>query len=374
MGDYYLDVLDATGANKLVAGMKNFITADYARAENTIGAATFSVPLSYWNTFFTGNDVKVDTRVLVYRNLPGGTPYLDMETEWLVQDGEEVQDAEGKTFINLYAVDGPWILDTRNVAYYAKTSYTEKTSTVAGNMMKAIIRENMGSLATDTARDLSTWLAVQADLGDGATLSKAFDRRQVLPTIQEICDASTKAGSYITSDVVSKTPGKLEFRTYANQRGNDHRATSTSPLLVGRDAKNITDFHMRFSHAGEVTYAYTGGSGDAATRPIGTGYDAVRMAVSPFRRIERFIDGLNTVYVSELNAEADAQVRANRPRVTVDGTIVQTPSFLYGLHFKWGDYLTLADRNRSFDIRLPAVRVQVTGGKETITAKFRGES
>jgi hypothetical protein len=372
MSDYYLDVLNPTGTQK-VAEIKNFITADYSRNENIVGAATFTVPLAYRNIFFSGDDVKVDTRILVYRTLPGGTPYLDMDTEWLVQDGEEYQDTSGKTVINLYCVDGLFILDSFNVAYYAMTAYAEKSSIKAGDMMKAIVRENRGALAVDTTRDLSTYMTVQADLADGATLSKSFDRRQGLAVLQEIADASTKAGNYITFDVVSTTPGHLEFRTYANYRGNDHRRSSAHLIKVGRDPGNVSDFHLRFSHTGEFTYAYAGGQGDAATRPIGTGYDAARMAVSPFRRIEKFVDGLNTVYVTELNAEADAAVRADRPKLIVEGTIAQTPGFLYGLHFRWGDYFTLSDGHRSLDVRLPALRVQVTGGKETITGKFRGE-
>jgi hypothetical protein len=372
MSDYHLEAYNPTGTQRL-AVIKDFITADYSRNEGIIGAATFTVPLAYRDLFFTGDDVKVDNRILVYRNLPGGTPYLDMDTEWLVQDGEEFQGTDGKTAINLYTVDDLFIPGSRNIPYYAMTAYAEKSSVAAGNMMKAIVRENLGALAVDTTRDLTAYMTVQADLGDGATLSKSFDRRQVLAVLQEIADASTKAGSYITFDVVSKTPGQLEFRTYANYRGNDHRKTSAQPVLVGRDSGNITDFHLRFSHTGEATYIYAGGQGDAATRPIGTGYDATRMAVSPFRRIEKFVDGLNTVYVSELNAEADAQVRAARPKLIIEGTIVQTPSFLYGLHFKWGDYFTFSDGRRSLDVRLPALRVQVTGGKETITGKFRGE-
>ena len=372
MADYHLEVLDPTGVNKL-AVIKDYIGEDYARTENAVGAATFTVPPAYRSVFFTGSDVKVDTRILPYRTLPGGTPYLDMETEWLVQDGEEVQDSTGKRMINLYCVDDIWLLSTRNVAYYALTAYAEKNA-AAGDLIKAVIRENLGALAVDTTRDLSDYLSVQADLGDGATVPLSFDRQQVLDVCKAAADASAKARKYIAFDVVSSSPGKLEARTYANFRGNDHRASSASPVRVGRDPGNVTDFHLRYAHTGEVNSVYCGGQGEAATRPIGTSADATRIAVSPFRRIEKYISGLNTVVVSELNAQADAEVRAGRPRITVEGTIAQKDGFLYGLHFKWGDYLTLSDNGMSFDIRLSSLRVQVKDGKETITAKFKGDN
>ena len=372
MADYHLEVLDATGTNKL-AIIKDDISEDYARTENAVGAATFTVPPAYRPIFFTGSDVKFDTRILPYRSLPGGTPYLDMETEWLVQDGEEVQDSTGKRALNLYCVDGNFILSSRNVAYYANTAYTTK-STYAGNLMKAVVRENIGALAVDTTRDLTAYMTVQANLGDGASVPLSFDRQQVLDVCIAAANASAKAGTYIAFDVVSSSPGFLEFRTYANYRGNDHRSTSASPVKVGRDAGNVTDFKLRFVHTGEVNSVYAGGSGDASTRPIGSSSDASRIAASPFRRIEKYISGLNTVLTTELNAQADAEVRADRPKATIDGTIIQKDGFLYGLHFKWGDYLTLSDNGMSFDIRLSNLRVQVKDGKETITSKFKADS
>lgn len=371
MDGRHLEVLDPTGTANL-AKIKDFHAADYARTEMVIGAGTFTVPLSYRDLFFTGDDVRVDMRILPYRTLPGSTPYLDMETEWLVQDAEEVQDDNGKSSLNLYCVDGVFLMDTRIVAYNAGTAYTEKTDN-AGDLCKAIMRENLGALATDTDRDLSAYLAVQADLADGASIAKAFARRKVLAVCKEVADASAKAGSYLSFDVVSTTPGSLEFRTYATYRGNDHRASSGQPLLVGRDYRNLTKFRLRYSHTGEVNYCYAGGLGEGVARAIGTASDTARIGASPFRRIEAFKEGLNTSDTTTLDDEADSLIRLQRPRITVTGTINQTDSFLYGKHFRFGDYLTISDRNQSFDARLSSVHVTVRGGRETIEGKLRGE-
>ena len=173
--------------------------------------------------------------------------------------------------------------------------------------------------------------------------------------------------------MVSTAPGSLEFRTYADYRGNDHRRTSAAPLLIGRDFENLSDFNLGYSHAGEVTYCYAGGLGQGASRAVGAASDATRIAASPFRRIEAFREGLNTADTTTLNDEASAMVRANRPRITVTATLAQTPGCLYGLHFRFGDYLTISDENQSWDARLSTLKVLVDNGRETITGRLRGE-
>lgn len=332
MTDYHVEVYDPTGTTRL-AVIRDFIALSYARAEMKVGAAALTVPPAYRDLFILGDDVRVDARLLFYRALPGSTPYLDMETEWLVQEAHEVQDASGQTNIVLNAVDGNFILDTRIIAYAVDSAQATKTATAAGDVCKAIVRENLGALATDTTRDLTTYLTVQADMADGETVTKAASRRKVLTTLQEIADMSAQLGTYLSFDVVSKSPGNLEFRTYAGYRGVDRRASSSQQLLVGRDFGNLSDFNLGYVHTGEVTYCYAGGLGNGATRPIGEASDAARMAVTPWRRIENFREGLNTADDTTLDDEAYSVVRANRPKLSVTGTLAQTPGFLYGLHF-----------------------------------------
>lgn len=373
MADYHIEVLDAIGTNKL-AIIKDFLTLEYVGTENKIGAATLKVPTDYRSLFFTGDDVKVDTRLLFYRSLPGSTPYLDMDKEWFIYKGREVQDSSGRTSLVLHAVDALWILDTRTIAYDAYTAYTEKTALFAGNLIKALVRENCGALATVAARDLSTWMTVQADLNDGySPTSKSCARRKLLTTCQEVADFSAQLGTYLAFDVTSVSPGVLEFRTYQDYRGTDRRASSGQPLLVGRSFGNISDFDLAYDHSGEVTYCDAGGLGEGDARTLGSGSDTTRIAASPFRRIEYFRDGLNTADVTTLNNEASAVVRANRPKRTLQATIAQTDSFLYGMHFKLGDFITISDRYYTFDARIPTIKVFVSKGKETITAKVRGD-
>lgn len=372
MADYHVEAHSPAGDIQL-AVIKDFVSLEYARTENRVGAATVTLPISYRDLFLLGNDVRVDTRLFFFRTLPGGTPYWDMEAAWFVQDAEEAQGADGKDNIILYAVDANFILNAHIIAYNADTAYTAKTD-LAGDLCKAIVRENLGALATDATRDLSAYLTVQADLGDGANVSKAFARRNVLTTCQEVADKSAQAGSYLAFDVVASTVSALEFRTYASYRGTDHRASSGQPLLVGRDFKNLSDFRLRYSHTGEVTYCYSGGMGQGASRALGSGSDAARMSASPFRRIESWREGFNTYDTTTLNDEASAVVRANRPKISVEGTLAQTDGFIYGKHFKFGDYLTISDRGRGFDARLSSLKVKVAGGKETITGKLRGEA
>lgn len=371
MSDYYLKVLTADGKNEL-ATIRDFISLDYARKVNDLGEARFILPPNYADLFLTGDDVRLHTRVLVYRSYTGGLPYLDMEAEWLVYKGAIKVSEKGEETLELMARDPNWLLLSRIVAYAAASAQAEKND-FADDMVKAIVRENLGTLATVTARDLSDYLSVQVDLSLSANVQKAFARRKVLYVCQEIANKAALAGNYLAFDIVSTTPGNLEFRTYSDQRGNDHRQTSAKPVLIGRDFGNMENFELSYSHDGEITYCYAGGLGVEGARVIGTASDSGRIGYSPFNRVEYFADGLNTDDVNQLDDEAEAVVRENIPVRMVSGDLTQTNGFVYGLHFKWGDYLTISDRNQSFDARLLALRVKVRDGQEFITARLKAD-
>lgn len=371
MTDYQISLIDPFGASQL-AILDGFFSLDYARVVNAVGALTIVLPSTYDDILFSGNDIIKDNRIEVRRSINGQSYYLDTDTQWLVVNGLKTLSGNGSRTTTIACVCANHLLKRRTVAYASGSSQAEKTA-VADNLIKAIVRENLGSSATDTARSWASYLAVQADLSLAPSIGKAFARRNVLQVLQEVALSSYQAGTYLAFDIVAVSQSQLEFRTYIGQRGIDHRwPTSTSPLLFGAEFGNLTDIVRGYDHSEEVTYGYAGGQGQGASRAIGTASDATRIGQSPFGRIEQFGDARQTSNATLLADEADMIVKNGLPKNTFEARIIDTPQATYGLHYSFGDYVTAVFEGESIDARIEKVRVQVKDGVETITANIKG--
>lgn len=349
-----------------------FVSLDMARSENNIGALTLVLPSLYDNFIFAGDDVALDNRIEVNRSINGSSFYLEGETQWLVRHAQKILTADGQRLTKVYAVDAIELLTRRIVAYAAGSAQADKSATAADNLVKAFVRENLGSLATDTARDLSTYLTVQANLTLAPTIAKACSRRNVLEVLQEIAMASAIAGTYLAFDIIAVTSSSLEFRTYIGQRGIDHRASSGAAVFIGPDFGNMSDVVRGYDHLDEWTYVYAGGQGEGEARSIATASDTVRIALSPFNRIEKFIDSRQTsdVITGALQDEADQALRDGRSRKTFTGQFIDTPACLYGLNVSYGDYVTAQFDNESINCRMSKVNIKIEDGKETINIRL----
>lgn len=367
---YQIRVADAFGVERLVIpdhGPGAFAALDLAYAVNSIGALTLTLDATrYDKRMFVR-----DTRLIVERSIDGAPPYAEGERAWLVRRPKRTISQQVRQLV-ITAVDGPHLLKRRIVAYNAGTANTSKTG-AADNVMKAIVRENFVS-ATDTARNLaSTLFAVQADLGLGASVSKAFTRRTVLTVLQELAEASTTAGTYLAFDVVW-TGSLFEFRTYAGQRGVDHSSDSGQPVLIGPDFGNLADVEDADDAMDEVTVVYAGGQGEGADRAVATASDSVRIGASPFNRIEDFRQANNTDDTTQLQDEADSALRAGRPRRIVSGTFIDTPGVTYGRHIHFGDIVPASIEGDTVNCRIDAVHLAVEGGRETVDLRLRSET
>lgn len=369
--DYDIRLLNQSG-DQVLAVFDGFFGLDYARVVNGVGALSIVVSSAYDGLIFTGNDIVPDNRIEVRRRVGAGSFYLDTETQWFVRNAQKTLSDKGERLTTVQCQCANNLLHRRIVAYAAGSAEAEKTDE-ADNILKAVVRENLGSLATDADRSIATYLSVQADLALAPSISKAFSRRKVIDVLQEVALSSYQAGTYLAFDIVAPTPTTLEFRTYINQRGIDHRwPISTAPLLFGPDFGNLTDVIRGYDHTEEVTYGYAGGQGIGTTRAMGTASDAVRIAQSPFGRIEKFSDARQTVSASVLADEADMIVKSGIPRNTFSARIVETPATIYGLQYGFGDYVTAVFEGESIDARIERVRVRVRNGEETIDAQIKG--
>lgn len=381
MAAEYSLILQSPGAVPL-KDLDKIHSCAYARANNAGGALTLIVP----DGLYDPSLFQPYGRILVQRSLPGLPPYVDLGTPWFILDGPFYElSPEGVALMRFECVDAlELILNGRNVAYNDYNAFTYKLA-AADDMCKAVVRENAGALATDTDRDMSGFMNVAGDNGAAPVIRMgSFARQQVLDVLQDIADASANDDTPVwlgfdvaLADVIS---GLLEFRTYINQRGNDHRFPGGNPpLLLSPEAGNLADVVTSTQYRNVASYIYTGGAGVGDIRPIATASSAALIALSPFGRREKFVDGSQITDPDALQALADAELQQARIAQTLTGRIVELPNTLRGVHWDYGDYMTANYQGVTFDCRVDKISVRLTAAQggglvDDTTALLTGET
>lgn len=366
--NYQIWITDPFGTR--LAVVPDFISVEYTRTVNAVGTLTMTLPTGY------ARFVVPENRVEVWRSVSGGPLYLDLETAWFIRrPGVSLQD-DGQLVLTLTAFDGNHLLKRRVVPYYAGSSQAAKTA-AADDMMKTIVSENVASTASDyagsTSRGLSSTLfTIQANLTAGPSITKTFPWRNVLTVLQEIADASATAGTYLAFDTVYNGAGQYEFRTYTVQRGVDHRFPGgQSPIIFDPQLGNLGNNELIYDYTEELNFIYAGGQGEGSNRVVQSASDSTRMGLSPFNRIEDFQDSRNSDATASILAEAQALVRAGRPKTIFNGAIIETATTRYGKEYSLGDMVTAQFQSFAVDCRIDAVKVNVSEKKETIEVKLQ---
>lgn len=360
MSDYLIVVNNSEGKRGGV--IDAFSSLELAFSEMSVGVLRVQVPSVYFNH----RDFGLDDILIVQRKVEG-SGYADVAGRvWFLREWQE----DSKT-LTLTAYDQLYILDSRIIAYAAGTTYARKSGN-AGNVMKAIIRENLGSSATDTARQISG-LNVQADANDGASVSFEFSRDNVLAACRKIADGSIQAGSYISFDLEYMGSGQLEFRTYPGQRGENHGLGSGNPFIFSENFGNLVNAKIVENRKDERTYIYAGGQGEGENRAIGTASSA-DVNLSKWNRRERFWDGRNTTSPTVLANEAASELYENRPRKVFTGEARETEGTRFGIDYGYGDVVIMEGFGYSTNARISTVHIKVDDrGEETLTVKLRSE-
>jgi hypothetical protein len=362
---YFIEVSDPFGVK--LAQVDSFLSLDLVRTANDVGVLTLDLDPDSSAALF-----RLDARLGVWRQSAAGGFLLQTETVWFVRQWRRVMYTSGERVLRVTAYSASDLLARRIIAYAAGTAQASKTDN-ADDMMKAIVRENLGASATDTDRRWSSYLAVQSDSASASSMSKAFSRRNVLTVLQEISDTSAEAGEPLYFDVVVPAPGSLEFRTYTGQRGADRTLSSAAPLVISPELGTISGGELFEDYASEYTVVYAAGQGEKDYREVSEVEDTARSGASPFGRIEALRDARQGATGAALTAEGNAYLRASRPKRIFTASLVDTPQVRYGLEWKWGDKVTAQFEGNTFDCHLDTLRLSVSGQKETISAHLRAE-
>lgn len=274
---------------------------------------------------------------------------------------------KGQTFISLSGFDLNFLLTTRIVAYAAESDQALKTG-ASDDILKAIMRENFGSSATDTSRDLSSRLTIEADTSQGNTITKGFSWKPVFDVFVEITDDEKEAGSPLYWTLVERDADQdIYFQTFSAQPGVDRTVgTGANPLIFGPGYGNLDNPILDTDYGSTWNYVYVGGQGEGDNRTVTEVSNSSRIALSPWNRRERFRDARNTE-AGGLTTIGNSELKLGRPRRTFSGKIQSTEQARLGPDWGLGDRITMEFDGDTFDGIISQLAIAVDdSGFETI--------
>lgn len=365
---YTINVTDPQG-NTLLSP-RDWFTLDYVRNENDIGAATLTLPGSYDRRLF-----QLDGTLEIWRAVDGRPPYLDTETVWLQRRWKKTRRGKERVWeITAYCLNHLW--KRRVVDYNEGNAFTYKLDNL-DDMGKAVMRENYGSLATDSTRNISAYLAVQADMALAPSALKGFARNKVVDVLRDFVQTSEQLGTYLVFDTVwSGGSPRYEFRSYINQRGIDRRVAGTGgPLIFSADLGNLSEPDVDEDRNEEVTRGIAGGQGVGSVQAVARQSDSLRASESPLNLIEAWENHTDIPDAAGLTAAAQGIVTRGKRRRTLSAKALSITAARYGIDWLWGDRAIAQVDADIFDTRFTGVHVRVERDVlENIDAVLRGEA
>jgi hypothetical protein len=254
----------------------------------------------------------------------------------------------------------------------------------ADDLIKAIWQHNAGttigarapstvtSIPDDTQVEWTSFVSVQADASLAATVTyNDTGFLNMLDVFHTIEDMSHSSGVYLTAEIVTPTESTLELQTFVSQRGTDRRFSTGSGVLFSNVRGNLENIILTIDAIEEVTMAESlGVELGSFGRSSGTYHDDGRIYDTPFARIETVVDANDAPNDSGLTYVAKSAVQAGWPRVFTNADLTETDQCMRGVHFNFGDYVTVEVRGVQYDMRLNLLDVTINISGETTKVGF----
>ncbi len=357
MAEYSVTFMNVVGGAPLQ--LRDWRTLDVRRRQNAAGELRLELPRAE----LPGLRLVRDARLEVIRD---GRRLLD--GFWLLRWVERFE-RDGERLYRLHFVDQISILDNPIIAYPAGTSYTSKSGK-ADDLIKQFARENLGSLATDPARNLSAYISIEANTGQGAQTYKVATKRRLLGVCQDLARASTQLGTPLFFDLVPQGTNTLALRTFARWRGADHRSGAAVPVVLSPELATMDTAERSEDYRFDFSVVYASGQGAGSQRVTVTTSDAARLVASPWARKERFVDARNLKTLDALNSTAAATLLQGRPALLITGVVRDRPGCIFGVHWGFGDLVDASVDGVVASCRVEQVTVEATPDAETVSVEL----
>jgi hypothetical protein len=145
--------------------------------------------------------------------------------------------------------------------------------------------------------------------------------------------------------------------------------------LVGEKYGNLVTPSFGTYHADERNYIYAGGQGEEADREIVEVSDALRIGAGyPYNRKEYFADARHADTTAGVISSANQALAENVPKQIMSGSLVDTPGLQFGVHYGFGDVLSVEAFGFAVDCHVSSVAARVDSmNYETLSVRLRGE-
>lgn len=341
---------------------------------NGVGTCIVSLPETF-NLELLGIDYKIE----VWRSPEEGQA-LRLENAYLIRRIEIATNASAMTTRTLYGNDGNDLLNRRIVAWAAGSAQAEKTDFI-DDMMKAIVRENLGALSGNDPGGYSrafpaAFFSVAPDVGLGGSITKAFAYRNVLSILQDLSEISRIAVSdQVYFWIAPANVTDYIFRTFIDQVGQDRRFPGgTNPTTFSLELGNVQIPNLEDDYDQEQNAVYGAGQGAGAARTIAIAHDIPGMNRSIWGRREGFRDARHEATVAGVASEAWASLSEHRPKRRFSTELTSIEGSRYGIDWDFGDRVSVTYADTQFDGMIKAVSVVVSDdGAEKITGRFEVE-
>lgn len=362
--------LDTPGGERLHL-LDSFRSLSYARKLNTVGRWSLQVAADRVPSQF----VKDSALVELWRTIPGRPAGLLMAGPVSTID---YSDQRGVDVLALLGEDGMGILERRIVAYDAASDEASKTD-YADDMMKAIVRENLGALATDSTRDLSDYgVSVASDVSLGPSLTYEFARQNVFEVLRGIGQAAKSDGTPVYFDMVPRVLGSTaigwRFETAITQLGVDRTYASGVPTVFGREWGNLDAPRLTYDYTTEVSVMYAGGQGQASYMDVFKSIRSKALRRWVLAHREAFIHIVNQRTQAGLQTAAKRVLEEHQATVTFTAVLKDTPQSRFGIDWDYGDKVVAVYRDIQVEGLVDAVEISLDeNGTETIAAQIEVE-
>lgn len=340
--------------------------------DNTPGKLKLRVPSD------VACDLDEDYRIEVWRKVDADCPaYLEGETAFLV---DKVDRTSLIGTIEIEAESALGLLKRHIVAYAPDTAQTDKAAAPLDDLVKAIVAENSGVVATgsettaapDPMRYWFPYLVVAANAGAWANKPiNNIERKTLLDVASEAAKLSEFNGIHAFFDVVQIDHNggvpAFEFRTWINQRGADHGCTSTDPLEVSEDNSTLTQAHLVANWQGSANRVYAGRSGSTTIKVEDAGL-AAAYADDPFVLREAWKAAASGATATDQQSDAEKELAQRTATRQLEAVLTSSACKRYGCDFYFGDKLCGISNNQAIDVHVSPLTITVESGKESIKA------
>lgn len=273
--------------------------------------------------------------------------------------------SDGARIISLVGTDWNGLLARRVVAYKANTPQADKHGP-ADDLMKTVVRENLGNLA-EADRNLSDYgFSVQTDATAGPVVSKAVEWRTVLRALQQF---SEEAGDdEVFFDVVHVGRDALEFQTWVGQRGLD-RTTGAGVCYFGLEHGNLADPVLTYDHSRTSNYIYVGGKGEGEDLVVEEVEDEDRVGASIWNRCEAYERAPSDISDGGLQSVGEGALARYAPVRRIKASLLDTKAARWGRDWNFGDRVLVRSEGEYLSVVLRTMDVMLdTRGREIIKA------